>query len=97
MYYRHFKGRYYQVVGEALDTTTDDKVIVYRTLYSSDHALFTRPYHEFHGVTTTAQGETVQRFTPVERADLPQEAKDMVVQSIPVMDSNRTPSNSNRF
>lgn len=87
MYYRHFKGRYYQVVGEALDTTNDGRVIVYRTLYPSDYALFTRPYQEFHGVTTTAQGETVQRFTLVEHASLPQEAKDMVVQSIPVMSS----------
>lgn len=97
MYYRHFKGRYYQVVGEALDTTNDGRVIVYRTLYPSDYALFTRPYPEFHGVATTAQGETVQRFTPVEYADLPQDAKQMVVKTIDAMDACNKADGSSRF
>lgn len=78
-FYRHFKGRYYQVVGEALDTATEGRVVVYRTLYPSDHALFTRPYDEFHGWKITDDGERVRRFTPVAYADLPDDARVHVI------------------
>ena len=32
-FFRHYKNRYYQIVGEALDTRDDTLVVVYRTLY----------------------------------------------------------------
>ncbi|WP_337938457.1 DUF1653 domain-containing protein, partial [Bilophila wadsworthia] len=31
-FFRHYKNRYYQIVGEALDTRDDTLVVVYRTL-----------------------------------------------------------------
>ena len=34
-FFRHYKNRYYQIVGEALDTRDDTLVVVYRTLYPS--------------------------------------------------------------
>lgn len=81
-FYRHFKGRYYQVVGEALDTATEGRVVVYRTLYPSGHDLFTRPYDEFHGWKITDDGERVRRFTPVAYADLPDDACAHVVAAL---------------
>lgn len=81
-FYRHFKGRYYQVVGEALDTATEGRVVVYRTLYPSGHDLFTRPYDEFHGWKITDDGERVRRFTPVAYADLPDDARVRVVAAL---------------
>ncbi len=83
-FYRHFKGRYYQVVGEALDTATEGRVVVYRTLYPSGHALFTRPYDEFHGWKITDDGERVRRFTLVAYADLPDDARTRVIGALPL-------------
>ena len=40
-FFRHYKNRYYQIVGEALDTRDDTLVVVYRTLYPSEYSLFT--------------------------------------------------------
>ncbi len=83
-FYRHFKGRYYQVVGEALDTATEGRVVVYRTLYPSGHVLFTRPYDEFHGWKDSADGQRVRRFTPVRHADLPADARIHVIGVLPL-------------
>lgn len=88
-FYRHFKGRYYQVVGEALDTRDDGVVVVYRTLYPSGHALFTRPHGEFFGIADTPDGRRVPRFEPVEYADLPDDARAFVVQGIALTGSSR--------
>ncbi|GFM38434.1 hypothetical protein DSM19430T_31180 [Desulfovibrio psychrotolerans] len=73
-YYRHFKGRYYQVVGEALDTSTDSPVVVYRTLYPSQYSLVTRPAEEFFGEVLLADGTRTARFSPVNASDLPEDA-----------------------
>ncbi|MFV0350545.1 MAG: DUF1653 domain-containing protein [Halodesulfovibrio sp.] len=51
-YYRHFKGKYYQVIGTGLDTATEGVVVIYRTLYDSEYTLFTRPYDEFFGTVS---------------------------------------------
>lgn len=79
VFYRHFKGRCYQLVGEALDTATTGRVVVYRTLYPSGHALFTRPHDEFHGWAQRVDGQRVRRFAPVEYADLPHDARAHVI------------------
>lgn len=84
IFFRHFKGRYYQVLGEALDTTNEGRVVVYRTLYPSAHALFTRPWDEFHGWKVAESGERVRRFTAVPYDQLPDEARRMAVESLPV-------------
>ena len=46
-FFRHYKNRYYQIVGEALDTRDDTLVVVYRTLYPSEYSLFTAPKKNF--------------------------------------------------
>lgn len=81
-FYKHYKGRYYQVVGEALDAETDEAVVVYRTLYASGHALFTRSYGGFHGVVNLPDGTVVSRFLPVDYDDLPEEARSEVLVSL---------------
>ncbi len=91
-FYRHFKGRYYQVVGEALDTATEGRVVVYRTLYPSGHALFTRPYDEFHGWKDNADGQRVRWFTPVAYADLPDDARAHVVGVLELLTGQDGPS-----
>ena len=53
-FFRHYKNRYYQIVGEALDTRDDTLVVVYRTLYPSEYPLFTRPKEEFFGSARSA-------------------------------------------
>ena len=73
-FYRHFRGRYYQVVGEALDASTDTPVVVYRTLYPSPYPLFTRPSAEFFGEVLLADGTRTARFSPVSKRDLPADA-----------------------
>ncbi|SIO26800.1 DUF1653 domain-containing protein [Halodesulfovibrio marinisediminis] len=76
MYYRHFKGKFYQTVAEALDTTTEEVVVIYRTLYASDHVWFTRPAAEFYGEKELADGTHVKRFAPVEKDQLPHEVQE---------------------
>ena len=62
-FFRHYKNRYYQIVGEALDTRDDTLVIVYRTLYPSEYSLFTRPKEEFFGSVRCPDGSECLRFT----------------------------------
>lgn len=44
--YRHFKGKDYEVVGEATHSETGEKLVVYRTLYG-DYDLWVRPLAMF--------------------------------------------------
>ena len=44
--YRHFKNKYYLVVGEALHSETDEKYVVYKQLYG-EGLLYIRPYDMF--------------------------------------------------
>lgn len=78
-FYRHYKDRYYQIVGEALDTRDDSLVVIYRTLYSSEYSLFTRPKDEFFGSVLLADGTSVLRFAPLAFNELPPEARERVV------------------
>ncbi len=81
--YRHFKGRYYQVLGIALDTATETEVVVYRTLYASGYVLYTRPKEEFFGAIRGQEGQLMPRFSPVELAELPADAAERVVPDLP--------------
>lgn len=40
--YRHFKGNYYEVIGTALHSETEEEFVVYRALYGSA-GLWVRP------------------------------------------------------
>ena len=46
--YRHMKkGRLYEVLGTALQTETDEPLVIYRPLYDTEYELFARPYAMF--------------------------------------------------
>ncbi len=81
-FFRHYKGRYYQIIDEGLDTRDDSLVIVYRTLYSSAYPLFTRPKTVFFETVRLPDGAECPRFTPVDYADLPEDARAFVVESL---------------
>ena len=83
-FFRHYKNCYYQIVGEALDTRDDTLVVVYRTLYPSEYSLFTRPKEEFFGSVRCPDGSECLRFTPVEYAELPEDARSRVVHEVEV-------------
>ncbi len=44
--YRHFKGRYYLVLGEALHSETNEAMVIYQPLYG-DTQWFVRPKSMF--------------------------------------------------
>src|SRR5690606_20354704 len=44
--YRHFKGKYYDVIGVAKDSESMREVVVYRALYG-EHGLWVRPLEMF--------------------------------------------------
>ncbi len=46
--YRHFKGNYYQVIGVATHSETQEKLVVYQPLYG-EGGLWVRPYEMFAG------------------------------------------------
>lgn len=46
--YKHFKGNLYLVEGIAINSETDEKMVVYRALYG-DTKLYVRPYDMFAG------------------------------------------------
>ncbi len=46
--YRHFKGNYYYVVDVALDSETQERIVVYKPLYErTDSMLWVRPEKMF--------------------------------------------------
>ena len=44
--YKHFKGKYYIVLGVAFDSETKEEMVVYRRLYD-DYSLWVRPKKMF--------------------------------------------------
>lgn len=62
-YYRHYKGKYYCVIGEASHSETLEKMVVYQALYG-EHALWVRPKEMFFETVTLPDGTTLQRFAP---------------------------------
>ncbi len=45
--YRHFKGKDYKVLLIAIDSETNEEVVVYEALYGK-HLIWTRPYDMFN-------------------------------------------------
>lgn len=58
--YRHFKGRFYQVIGVARHSETEEPFVVYRPLYG-DGDLWIRPLSMFEE-TVERDGELIRRF-----------------------------------
>ena len=62
--YRHYKGKYYEVLGVAHHSETEEQLVVYRCLYD-DHSLWVRPMAMFTE-RVTVDGRAVPRFAPCE-------------------------------
>lgn len=63
--YRHNKtGHLYEVIGAALQTETNEILVVYRPLWDSEHELYARPYEMFVE-QVELDGETKPRFEKV--------------------------------
>ena len=58
--YRHYKGNYYEVIGTARHSETDELLVVYRPLYG-ERGLWVRPESMF-GETVTVDGRSLPRF-----------------------------------
>ncbi|HLI51731.1 MAG TPA: DUF1653 domain-containing protein [Thermomicrobiaceae bacterium] len=76
--YRHYKGKYYELLGLAMHSETEEKMVLYRPLYPCPDLAeeygkdpwFVRPYDMFFG-TVEHNGERVPRFAFVEPVDEP--------------------------
>ena len=62
--YEHYKGRRYEVIGVGRHTETDESIVIYRPLYSSDVPYWLRPYSMFVD-TVSINGTTQPRFKAV--------------------------------
>lgn len=70
-YYRHFKGRYYYLVGIASHSETLEPMVVYRALYG-EKKLWVRPAAMWHETVDRPEYSGL-RFTKVEEQDVPEE------------------------
>lgn len=52
--YRHFKGKFYKIIGLATDSETNAKVVVYEAQYGANE-LYVRPYTLFTEKLNVAQ------------------------------------------
>ena len=63
--YKHFKGKYYQVIGTARNSETLEELVVYKALYKSEefgyYSLWVRPLKMFLE-TVTLNGKELPRF-----------------------------------
>jgi hypothetical protein len=59
--YRHYKGNYYDVIGVARHSETEERLVVYRCLYG-DHSLWVRPLHMFLE-DVEVDGRIIPRFS----------------------------------
>lgn len=62
--YRHYKGNFYEVIGIARHSETEEELVVYRKLYG-DHSLWVRPLGMFRENVLVA-GCSVPRFERME-------------------------------
>lgn len=62
--YRHHKGNYYEVIGIARHSETDEELVVYRPLYG-ERGLWVRPKAMFEEKVAVG-GQSVPRFARCE-------------------------------
>ncbi|MBJ6723503.1 DUF1653 domain-containing protein [Geomesophilobacter sediminis] len=65
--YRHYKGNYYEVIGTARHSETDERLVVYRPLYG-EGGLWVRPEAMFEE-TVVVEGKEVPRFARCEASE----------------------------
>ena len=58
--YRHYKGNFYELVGVARHSETEEEMVVYRKLYD-DYSLWVRPLGMFTE-NVLMDGRTMPRF-----------------------------------
>lgn len=63
--YRHYKGKYYEIIGVAKHSETLEELVVYRALYG-DNELWVRPKKMFLEIVDI-NGEKVPRFALVKK------------------------------
>lgn len=62
--YRHNKtGDLYEVIGVALQTESEQPLVIYRPLKKGEYELFARPHGSFVGLVNI-NGQTMPRFEP---------------------------------
>jgi hypothetical protein len=68
--YRHFKGKKYRVIGEAIHSETLEEMVIYKALYDSKefgkNAVWVRPKKMFFE-TVSVDGKKVPRFEYIEK------------------------------
>jgi len=62
--YRHYKGNFYEVIGVAVHSETDEEFVVYRALYG-EYRLFVRPKNMFQE-QVLVEGLQEERFKLVQ-------------------------------
>jgi len=62
--YKHYKGNFYQVIGVARHSESEEHLVVYKTLYG-DNSLWVRPLGMFTE-TVERDGRQVARFEFIE-------------------------------
>ena len=62
--YRHYKNKYYEVIGVVRHSETREPLVLYRTLYD-DSGLWVRPHAMFFG-EVEVEGRLQPRFSRVE-------------------------------
>jgi hypothetical protein len=62
--YRHYKGNYYEVIGIARHSETDERLVVYRPLYG-EMGLWVRPLEMFQE-EVLVEGRLQSRFARCE-------------------------------
>ena len=62
--YRHYKGKDYEVIGVATHSETEEKLVIYRTLYG-EYDLWVRPLSLFTE-SVEVEGNSLPRFRFIE-------------------------------
>jgi len=63
-HYRHYKGNEYEVIGEGIHTETEEKLVIYKSLYEP-YTIWVRPFDMLFE-PVTVDGQIVPRFAKVE-------------------------------
>ena len=62
--YRHYKGNEYEVIGEGIHTESEERLIIYRSLYEP-YTIWVRPYDMFFE-SVTIHGHEIPRFAKID-------------------------------
>lgn len=65
MYIHNKTGNFYEALGVALETETNEPLVIYRPLYDGEYELFARPYASFVE-KVRINGEIKPRFEKVD-------------------------------